>query len=100
MNARIGLVFIRRGAAVWLAARLLAGLLMYASGASALNLPFSVRIMLILLTVTVGFIHSMRHHERVFLANLGVHVRTMACLLALPAVVGEIVSGLLVEIMP
>jgi hypothetical protein len=60
----IVVVFIRRGAALWLSARLFVGLVMYASGASALDLPFSVRVALIALTVVLGFIHSMRHHER------------------------------------
>lgn len=82
---------LRRGARLWLAARLIVmGLVMWFQGDPiAIGSPATLAV--IAVTVMLGFADAQRLSERVLLANLGLSLQRQVLLLGSAAACGEIV---------
>ena len=78
-----------RGARLWLGTRAIVSLLIVSAGAHPLSQSAAAIFYVVLLSVAVCFIDTWRHDERALLGNLGVSAPVLACLYALPAILGE-----------
>jgi hypothetical protein len=99
-HPRIARPYATRGLALWLGARAIAGALMLLGSFDLRSALTAQAPMLVLLSVLIGVIHAMRHHEGILLANLALGRRTILLMLAIPAVLGESALHLLDALIP
>lgn len=95
---QLTLALVRRGLGLWVLARamLLVVGITSTSGGSPQMSPLAA-LMLVALVGLLGVLESRRMNEHRFFANLGVSPVTAGLLVMLPAVVGEVVIGIVVS---
>lgn len=74
---------------LWLVVRATVSLVLLAAGANPFRLSFSATCGLLALTIAIAFVDARRHHELVFVGNLGIHPATLALFIVAPAIIGE-----------
>ncbi|MGH7670608.1 MAG: hypothetical protein ACRENQ_14075 [Gemmatimonadaceae bacterium] len=78
-----------RGARLWLGTRAIVIAVLMLGGADPFELTAGTVIVMVGLSIAVGFVDTYRHGERMLLANLAVSPLLLGALFAVPAIVGE-----------
>ena len=96
-NRLIVTAYLARAALLWLLARAALGIVLLFGGFDPIRLLPIARMEVVLLSVAIGFLDVRRRHEFVLLGNLGVRRRVLALLFAIPAIVADVVLGLVLR---
>ena len=83
--------YLARGARLWIGARLFLSAPLLIAGIDPLDLTFKAAVLIVAVSVMLGAADVYRRHERALLENLGVSRSVIFAVLALPAIVGELV---------
>lgn len=76
---------------MWIGARLFVSAPLLLAGIDPLNLTFKAAVLIVGVSVVLGVADVYRRHERALIENLGVFRTVIFAVLALPAIVGELV---------
>lgn len=89
-NRLVATLMLRRGARLWLIARVAISGLIFLAGDDPLRLPISTTVGVLLICVTLGYVELHLNHERDLLGNLGIKRRSVGALFFGPALLGEL----------
>lgn len=89
-NRLITTLMLRRGARLWMLARVAISGLIFLSGEDPFRLPVSTTVGVLVICVALGYVEMHLNHERDLVANLGIKRRTLAGVFLGPALVGEL----------
>lgn len=89
-NPLVATLMLRRGARLWLIARVAIGGVIFLSGDDPFRLPISTTVGVLLICVTLGYVELHLNHERDLLGNLGLKRRSVGALFFGPALLGEL----------
>lgn len=90
-NRLVATLMLRRGARLWMIARVAISGLIFLSGDDPFRLPISTTVGVLLICVTFGYVELHLNHERDLFGNLGIRRRSVAGLFLGPALLGELV---------
>ena len=89
-NRLLTTLMLRRGARLWMLARVAISGLIFLSGEDPFRLPVSTTVGVLVICVALGYVEMHLNHERDLVANLGIKRRTLAGVFLAPALVGEL----------
>ena len=89
-NRLVTTLMLRRGARLWMLARVAVSGLIFLSGDDPFRLPFSTTVGVLLICVTLGYVELHLNHERDLFGNLGIKRRSVVGLFLGPALLGEL----------
>lgn len=90
-NRLVATMMLRRGARLYLIARVAISGLIVLSGDDPFRLPVSTTVGVLFTCITLGYVEMYRNHERDLLGNLGIKRRSIAGFFLVPALVGELI---------
>ena len=99
ISGLVGRAYLTRGAWLWGATRLLAGVLFVVFGADPVRFHPLVSAGIVVLVAALSYIEFRRRREGVFLHNLGVPVVATIFLAAAPSAIGESVISMVGSVM-
>lgn len=88
-NQLIVRTYLLRGAGFWLAVRCVSGLVLAFAGLDPLRFTIGASVVVVVLSLAVGFVEIGLRREWALLGNLGVSPLVLGCIFAGPAAVGE-----------
>jgi len=94
-NQLIVRAYLLRAAGLWLAVRSASGLVMAFAGSDPLRFTIGASVVVVALSIAVGFVEIGLRRESALLGNLGVSPLVLGCIFAAPAAVGEAILKLL-----
>ncbi len=83
--------YLVRGTTCWLAAHAVVGIVAWFGSLPALPLTVSGEFEMIALSVTLGFVDTLRRREMALIGNLAIHPVALTGALAIPAILGELI---------
>jgi hypothetical protein len=97
-NALFLRAYLLRGASLWLGGRVLVSALLLLAGVDPFALTASSSLQIVGIIVALGLIDTLRRHERALLGNLGVSFPMLALVIGAPALLGELVVRLMMDV--